>query len=356
MPERRLQMKLESFDEVLASIKKNRPRPFHLLLGNGFSMAYDSAIFSYHALHDFVINQENKDVATILKVIETRNFEIIMQYLDHFSALIAALGGDHRLKNRIDSAIENLKSGLLGAVKKLHPEHIFKIPEIQSKACANFLQVFLETNGSIYSTNYDLLLYWVLMRNSSLRHVDGCGRVLENDTNEFIKPEDQVWSELIWGKNRDDQNVFYLHGALPFFDRGISIVKEEYDAYNYLLQKISERMENGEYPIFVTAGNGTQKLSHIMHNKYLTYCYERFSKTQGSLVTFGFSFGQYDEHIIEAINAATKQEFSKKLWSIYIGVYGDESRDHIERIAGKFKCKVHIFDAKTIDVWGKSVP
>ena len=26
---------------------------------------------------------------------------------------------------------------------------------------------------------------------------------------------DYIWSELVWGKHRDDQNVFYLHGALP---------------------------------------------------------------------------------------------------------------------------------------------
>ena len=33
-------MKLESFDDVLASIKKNPKRQFNLLLGNGFSVAY----------------------------------------------------------------------------------------------------------------------------------------------------------------------------------------------------------------------------------------------------------------------------------------------------------------------------
>jgi hypothetical protein len=50
----RNQMKLETFDDVMASMKANTKRPFHLLLGNGFSMAYDPAIFSYNALHKFV--------------------------------------------------------------------------------------------------------------------------------------------------------------------------------------------------------------------------------------------------------------------------------------------------------------
>lgn len=345
-------MKLEKFEDVLASIRKNPGRQFHLLLGNGFSVAYDANIFSYNALHEFVKNLEDKDLSKILKVIETRNFEVVMQYLDSFAALLEAFGGEPKLKKRVEAASAKLKKSLLDAVKAMHPEHVFKVPEDRSKACAAFLQHFLNTRGCIYSTNYDLLLYWVLMRNSELQHVDGCGRELENDTGEYMAPEDQEWSELIWGKNRRRQNVFYLHGALPFFDSGVAVVKEEYDVYNYLLQNISARMEKGEYPIFVTAGDGQQKLSHITHNQYLTYCFDSFCQAEGSLVTFGFSFGPNDEHIIDAINKAAKRKAPDKLWSIYIGVYSAEDKKRIEQIEGKFRCKVHVFDAKTAKVWG----
>ena len=232
-------MKLESFDDVLASIKKNPKREFHLLLGNGFSVAYDPKIFSCNALHDFVKKLDDKDLSTILSVIETRNFEVIMQYLDHFSSLLDAFGADPALKKRVDAASAKLKTSLLDAVKALHPEHVFKVPEDQSKACAAFLQIFVATGGNIFSTNYDLLLYWVLMRNNLFEHIDGCGRELLNDTGEYMKPEDQIWSDLIWGKHRSKQNVFYLHGALPFFDNGVEVVKEEYTIYNYLLAVVS---------------------------------------------------------------------------------------------------------------------
>src|SRR5688572_10494757 len=110
-------MKLESFDQVVGSIKKNASRPFHLLLGNGFSVAYDPTIFSYNALHEFVSKLNDKDLSTILGVIETRNFELIMQYLDHFSALLTAFGGDAALKRRLDAASSKLKASLLEAVK-----------------------------------------------------------------------------------------------------------------------------------------------------------------------------------------------------------------------------------------------
>lgn len=348
-------MELETFDDVIKSIKKNSGRKFHLLLGNGFSVAYDSSIFSYNALHEFVKNLNDDDLSRILDVVETRNFEVIMQYLDNFAALVKAFDGDPSLIARIESASDKLKRSLLDAVNALHPEHVFKVPEDQSKACARFLKNFLDTGGCIYSTNYDLLLYWVLMRNAELeqlKHIDGCGREQLNDTGDYVAPEDRVCSELVWGKRRDTQNVFYLHGALPFFDSGSTVVKEEYDTHNYLLEKINARMEKGEYPIFVTAGDGKQKLNHITHNQYLTYCFDSLCQASGSLVTFGFSFGPNDEHIIDAVNRASRRDLSNKLWSIYIGVYSEEDKEHIERIRGKFRCKVRVFDAKTVNVWG----
>lgn len=347
-------MKLESFADVLTSMEKNRDRKFHLLLGNGFSMAYDPDIFCYNALHDFISKLEDKDLSTILGVIETKNFEVIMQYLDTCSALIDAFGGDPSLKKRIDAASERLKTSLLDAVQALHPEHVFTVPEKESEACSRFLKLFCDQGGSIFSTNYDLLLYWVLMRNSIIGHGDGFGRELENPE-EYLPAEEQVWSELIWGKHREEQNVFYVHGALPLFDTGVDVVKEEYDSQNYLLERISARMEQGEYPIFVTAGDGRQKLSHIMHNRYLTYCYDTLCGMTGSLVAFGFNFGPNDEHIIGAINRAAKhgRKDFPKLLSIYIGVYSDDDRMHIEQIQDKFMCKVHIYDAKSVDVWRK---
>ncbi|MEQ8927250.1 MAG: DUF4917 family protein [Fulvivirga sp.] len=267
-------MALETFDDVLSAIKKNRgKRQFHLYLGNGFSMAYDPKIFSYNALHDFITNLKDEDLSKILGVIETKNFEIIMQQLDSFSTLISVFGADKALKEKVDAASAKLKSSLLDAVKALHPEHVFKIPEKNSEACSNFLNTFINTGGNVFSTNYDLLLYWVLLRTRIVNHIDGFGRDLLN-AEEVEKGEEQDWSELIWGKHKSEQNIFYLHGALPFFDTGVEIIKEEYDGVNYLLENIGSRMDAGAYPVFVTAGNGREKLSHIMHNHYLSWCYD----------------------------------------------------------------------------------
>lgn len=345
-------MKLETFDDVIKAINSKK-REFHLLLGNGFSMAFDPNIFSYNALHGFIETVDNELLSKLFDIVKTKDFELIMQQLNTFATLLDAIGSDKKLKSKLKKASADLKQALIDAVKTLHPEYVFSIPQEKSNSCANFLKTFLDTGGHIFTTNYDLLLYWVLMRNEILQAVDGFGRYRENP-DEFI-PEDEIeYSELRWGKHKDDQVIHYVHGALPLFDTGVEIVKEVYDSQHYLLENISERMDRGEYPIFVTAGDGREKLTHIMHNKYLTYCYETLSNAEGSLVIFGFNFGEYDEHIIEAINIAAKhrRKIFPKLLSIYISVYSDHDKKHIENIAHKFMCKVHIFDSKTAPVWG----
>ena len=174
-------MKLESFQDVLKSITNNTSRDFHLLLGNGFSMAYDQEIFSYNALHDFIDHLDDKELSKILSVIESKNFELIMQQLDNLSALIDAFDGGDALKSKVKSASKKLKHSLLDAVQTLHPEHVFTVPEEESEACSKFLNLFLVRGGKVFSTNYDLLLYWILMRNALISsHNDGFGRDAEN--------------------------------------------------------------------------------------------------------------------------------------------------------------------------------
>jgi hypothetical protein len=342
---------LPTFEEVVKSLRQKK-RTKHLLFGNGFSMAYDPKIFSYNALSTFIDDSKNDLLIKLFSIINTKNFELIMQQLDNFAQIAKVFSKDPDLVQKIEEASSTLKNSLIEAVKELHPEHVFIIPEEKSQCCHIYLNDFLSNEGKVFSTNYDLLPYWVLMRNDSKIAIDGFGRELENPE-EVFKGEDAEYSELRWGKHKDKQNVYYLHGALPIFDTGIDIVKEEYDSHHYILQKIHDRMENKEYPIFVTAGSAKEKLNHIMHNKYLSFCYDELCKIEGSLVTFGFNFGEYDSHIIEAINKATHYGVrgGDKLHSVYIGVFSDENLEYIESIKSKFMCKVNLYNARTANIW-----
>ena len=293
-----------TFNEVVTSLQKKK-RQMSLLIGNGFSMAYDRDIFSYNALYTFLNSQNDDLINKLFGAIKTKNFELIMRQLDTTIALLKAFGAEEVLQEKIRAASQHLKDGLLNSIKELHPEHVYKMPEEKAAACAKFLSLFLGSGGHVYSTNSDLLLYWVLMRQGVINPIDGFGRELLNPV-EASEGEEQEWSDLLWGPNQADQNIHYLHGALHLFDSGHEVIKEQYDQDNYLLEKIGVRLESGNYPIFVTAGNGDEKLEHIRHNRYLSTCYDRLCVADGSIVTFGFNFGPYDEHIIEAINKAAK--------------------------------------------------
>lgn len=346
-------MKLKSYNDVIQHLVKTG-RKKHLLLGNGFSMAYDSEIFSYNALHRFIDDLDDELLTKLFTIANTKNFELVLQQLENFCELIDAFGSDKKLKHKIQAASETLKQSLIDAIEELHPDHVFKIPEEKSQACAKFLNQYISNSGHIFTTNYDVLLYWVLMRNNIKGHVDGFGRDVEYSEDYNSDKEAEV-SDLLWGRNKSKQNVHYLHGALPFFDTGIEIVKEEYDSEHNIMEKIKKRMSDKEYPVFVTAGTSSQKLEHIMHNRYLSECYEQLCNISGSLIVFGFGFGKYDEHIIEAINIASKRkkekDFNDKLWSVYIGINSSRGQKYIEKIKHKFKCKVNMFDAKTVPVW-----
>ena len=105
------------------------------------------------------------------------------------------------------------------------------------------------------------------MRNDTIvDKTDGFGREVEESV-DFVPADELEFSELRWGKYKKEQNVHYLHGALQLFDTGREIVKEEYKDEHFLLTNIEERFDRKEYPIFVTAGNGDEKLTHIMHNR-----------------------------------------------------------------------------------------
>ena len=157
-------MELETFDGVRAAMAKNKQRAFHLLLGNGFSLAFEPNIFSYNALYNFVAELENPILKELFEVVGTHDFERVMQQLDTFAALGAAFGVDDRVRARIREAAAALKRSLIDAIRSLHPEHVFKIPEQRCSACIAFLRPFLDSKGALFTTNYDLLLYWVLMR------------------------------------------------------------------------------------------------------------------------------------------------------------------------------------------------
>ncbi len=336
----------KTYQEVMDYLKSKKKRKIHLLFGNGFSMGYDPQIFSYNALTEFVKKCKDSTILKLFRIVGSTNFELIMRSLDLFVKFGEEFAPNANLKEIILPAKEKLKENLLEAITGLHPEHVFKVPEEKSRSCALFLKDFLDSKGSIFSTNYDLLLYWILMREAA---------VFEGNMRDGFARGDRP--DLTWSSG--SQNIYYLHGSLPLFDYAGTIIKEEYDQQNFLLRNIKTRIANDQYPIFVTAGTAQEKMEMISHNRYLSYCYESLSNLNDSLVVIGFNFGEYDSHIIDAINHAARQRKGRSgcLCSIFIGYYTVEDREHLLEICPKFKIpqdKIRLFDVKTANIWNRN--
>lgn len=318
----------------------NRNRKINLLMGNGFSASYDANIFSYNKLANFIKEIGSINAKLLFDIFDTSNFELIMEQLEITLRISEKFGANEDFIENVKASTEELKNSLIDAVSGLHPEQVFEMSESKSKNCKDFFKFFTRTKGELFTTNYDLLMYWVLMRNEDIKEFvsDGFGG------NDF--------EGILWGNNKESQNIHFLHGALQIFDNGIEIEKETYNGKNYVLDNIKKRIKNNEYPVFVTSGNGDDKLKQIKHNSYLSFCYDKLCEVEGSLITFGFRFGDSDDHIIQAINKATS-DF--KLFSIFIGYYSDEDREHLDKIIHKFKknknSKIYAYNTKDVNVW-----
>ena len=343
-----------SYQEVLEHLNsKNRVK--NLLFGNGFSIAFNPNIFSYNALAKKINDGGDEELKGVFKTLGTQNFELAMKQLDIMCRVVDDLKGPVDFKDKIKKVHEKIKQALIDTISSMHPVNVFSVQNEKAKVCADFLREFLDSRnnhngkkisgGQIFSTNYDLLLYWVVM--SQLVESHGNGKYCDG-----FAYEDGGRERLIWGYHRDTQNIHYLHGTLPFFNEGGELVKLRYNG-NTLIENVTDQIKDNKYPLFVAAGTKEDKKEQISQSAYLRFCYEKLCKIEGALVILGFRFGENDEHIIDAINkAADMRRGGNRLFSVYIGYYSDGDKSRIARIENKFKCAVRIFPSSTLKIWG----
>ena len=131
---------LPTYQSVIEKLLK-RNKPLHLLMGNGFSIAYNHKIFSYNALYDFIDELNDPVLSKLFSVINTKNFEQVMRQLDNFIEIAEAFGAEKVLTEKLRQASKTLQNSLIDAVSKLHPEHVFEIEERKNKACYEFLNI-----------------------------------------------------------------------------------------------------------------------------------------------------------------------------------------------------------------------
>ena len=319
----------------------------HILLGNGFSIACRPNIFQYIKLFEQAKFKNLPRAKALFNALGTTDFERVIRALRDFAVLAptyypkGASGGRHAAADA-----DMLREVLVQTIADSHPSRPDDIKKTEYASAKAFLFHFKR----IFTLNYDLLLYWTLMRNE-------IAPVIPCDDG-FRKPEgDPEAGYVTWEpENSFDQNVYYLHGALHLFDAGSELQKYTWvNTGVALIDQIRKALAENKFPEFVSEGSNVEKFTHIRHSDYLSKAYRSFLQIGGSLFVYGHGMAENDEHILRAIE-------HNKVSALYVSIYGDPAstiNKHIIRRASAMparrknrqKLKVNFFSADTTPVW-----
>ena len=277
----------------------------NLLLGNGFSINLSSK-FSYNSLFDTFLINCKEEYIEVFKNFGTTNFELILKYLNHARKVNEILGIEFEL---IDDVIQELKQGLIKAIKQVHPNS----HEIDWNRLDN-ITMQLDGFNDIYSTNYDLFLYHIIMKSKDFR----------GDKKIKLSYQDYFWGTYNndYKLFKDYQNyhyykhIYYLHGALALFSKGVHDLKILRNSSQLeLISIISKQIEAGNFPTFITEGSSEDKMNGIRSNNYLYFCFKELKKSKHDLLIFGNSLSEHDQHIVNIL----RENPRNLIYGIYIG-------------------------------------
>ncbi len=144
----------------------------------------------------------------------------------------------------------------------------------------------------VFSTNYDLLIYWAMMS----RQARGFRDYFWGPDNSF-DPTDVATSGSL-------TRVLYLHGGIHLYraEDG-SACKRVADDANLLEVFATSR----DVPLFISEGTYGDKLAAIRRSDYLSFAYESLAQECDRLVIFGHGLTAQDRHLRDVIRRRSRR-------------------------------------------------
>jgi hypothetical protein len=319
-----------SFDDA---IKASRGTGRAVLLGNGFSIAQGGGRFSYSNLLEICKLPPEGPIRKVFEVLQTVDFEMVMKALEDAS-YIARAYGDAAAAERFAADASAVREALIDAVHEVHPGVRFEVPEKQSEACGKFLMRF----DKIFTLNYDLLLYWVILA-ATKGFQDGFG--LGDEVNGLRTFSSGALC-----------NTYYLHGALHLFlDRELETLKRVVTGSTIIDDIANTIRTRSQLPLIAAEGTAVQKIARIRSVPYLHHCYDELIDLGGTLFIFGHGVSTNDSHIYDAIceSGVHKVFFCVHKPAERLSSVREELARYVER--AKDIDWIYV-DAATADVWG----
>jgi hypothetical protein len=322
---------LASFEDAIKATAKEARS---VLLGNGFSIAQAGGQFAYATLLEKSGLAEDSPVRNVFNILKTYDFEKVMKALQD-AAQIELAYKDHDRSKKFGQDAGAVREALIHAVRGVHPGIQFDIPKVQRDACAVFLKYF----HSIFSLNYDLLLYWVILHDAAGDFNDGFG--LGEEVDGFRTFSEEAYC-----------NTYYLHGALHLFLNEELETQKRVVTASTIIDDIATTIRHREQlPLFVAEGTAAQKIARIRSVPYLTNCFDALASITGSLFIFGHGASDNDIHIYDAICRS-------KIKKVFIFVYEParnlvSTRERMARYSERRKdIEWSYLDSKSAKVWG----
>lgn len=354
--------KILSFDEAITESARFSKR--HLMLGNGFSIACRADIFHYASLYEQADFSQMPEAVAVFKALGTQDFEVAIRALESGAKLFPIYATESALgvRKMLEHAAA-LKEVLVSTIAGNHPPNPNSIEDGEFWACRRFLSHFLmdPKGGHVFTLNYDLLLYWVLMHEDNPFGEEAV-KLKKNDS--FGNDEDDPNADyVVWQgeKAPHSANIHYLHGALHLFDAGSELQKYTWiRSGEPLVDQARAAIAANKFPLFVSEGSSAKKKNKIRHNAYLYQCFKVMAANADvgthCFFLFGHSLANNDDHILTRL---ARGHFPK----LYVAIFGDpNSRDNkliIQRAKAlgtlrvpKYPLEIAFYDAASANVWG----
>jgi hypothetical protein len=320
-----------AFDDTLLEFSEIDQQWSGILVGNGASRAVADS-FAYTSLYDkassntithpLIQNERN-----IFHALDTRNFEQVLSALSTAKIVNTAFG---QPITALEQSYERIRLSLVEAVHAIHVPHS-QIPE---ETHAQIRSALLEYDF-VYSTNYDLLIYWAIMQDpAGFRDYFFSGSIFD------------VGNTEVWHKST---KILFLHGGLHLYRTRVGqTLKRTAGLYGNLLDDFATPISDQEQavPLFVTEGSSSDKLRSIYTSDYLSFGYTQLSRHAGPLVIFGHGLDdQFDRHLTVAIRGSS-------IKVIGIGIHSPSDGTTISDLKARWNakfpnCELIFFDSST---------
>jgi hypothetical protein len=312
-----------SFDNTLLTFDEIGQPWSGILIGNGASRAVSPG-FAYSSLYEKACSADiSHPIApheqTIFDALDTRNFEQVLSAFTITRIINSAFGQNF---NELQNSYDQIRAALVEAVHAVHIQHA-DIPP----ATLEGMRAALLNYDFVYSTNYDLLLYWAVMQDAA-----------EFRDYFFSGPIFDLGNTEVWQKST---KILFLHGGLHLYrTRAGQTYKRAAGVWGNLLDQFATPIPDQEdaVPLFITEGTSTDKLRSIYTSDYLSFAYSQFARHSGPLVIFGHALdNQYDQHLISAIKGSANRVLG-------ISIHPSTAGETVAETKAKWFTKFHNFE------------